>query len=177
MPRIARRSRKTGEVRWFDISDKLISRVWSYVDERGPDDCWPWTRSRYATGYGQIRVGGADGSVFEASRVVFAIVNGEAGPEIDVRHACDNPPCCNPRHLLSGTTRDNILDAIERGRMTWPPAATVERTCPVCARRFTTRLWTSRKLCGRDSCWRIVKRRTLERQGRNPDGTFGRPQG
>ncbi len=34
-----------------------------------------------------------------------------------VRHTCDNPPCCNPAHLLIGTAADNTHDAIERDRL------------------------------------------------------------
>ena len=33
-----------------------------------------------------------------------------------VRHECDNPPCCNPRHLLDGTAEDNSADMKARGR-------------------------------------------------------------
>lgn len=34
-----------------------------------------------------------------------------------VRHICDNPPCINPDHLIEGTQKDNINDAVERGRV------------------------------------------------------------
>lgn len=30
---------------------------------------------------------------------------------------CDNPPCCNPRHLYAGTPLDNVVDKVERGRL------------------------------------------------------------
>lgn len=33
-----------------------------------------------------------------------------------VRHSCDNPPCCNPAHLLVGTAAQNAQDMAERGR-------------------------------------------------------------
>jgi hypothetical protein len=32
------------------------------------------------------------------------------------RHACDNPPCINPDHLIEGTQADNVADTVTRGR-------------------------------------------------------------
>lgn len=34
-----------------------------------------------------------------------------------LRHSCDNPPCCNPKHLIVGTQAENTQDKIDRGRM------------------------------------------------------------
>jgi hypothetical protein len=36
-----------------------------------------------------------------------------------IRHKCDNPPCCNPNHMILGTVADNTADAIDRGL--WNP--------------------------------------------------------
>lgn len=33
-----------------------------------------------------------------------------------VRHSCDNPPCFDPSHILTGTQTQNMQDKIERGR-------------------------------------------------------------
>ncbi len=38
-------------------------------------------------------------------------------------HHCDNPPCCNPRHLFRGTASDNALDAVRKGRWNWKRAS------------------------------------------------------
>lgn len=32
-------------------------------------------------------------------------------------HSCDNPPCCNPRHLSPGTRQDNVDDCVRKGRV------------------------------------------------------------
>ena len=52
-----------------------------------------------------------------AHRVAYRLANGEIPPGMVVRHMCDNPPCCNPHHLLIGTARDNAMDRVERDRV------------------------------------------------------------
>lgn len=37
-----------------------------------------------------------------------------------VRVSCDNPPCCNPKHLRLGTQKDNKQDQIDRHRIKIP---------------------------------------------------------
>ncbi|MBW1639271.1 hypothetical protein G3H63_09330 [Microbacterium resistens] len=82
---------------------------------RGPRDCWPWKRARSGPGYGRFREGGRHGRLLTASRVAYELTHGPLG-EAEARHTCDNPPCCNPAHLLPGTHAQNMADMAKRGR-------------------------------------------------------------
>lgn len=50
-------------------------------------------------------------------RFVYFLVNPDIEPlrETVIRHTCDNPFCCNPKHLIHGTARDNQKDRLKRG--------------------------------------------------------------
>lgn len=93
----------------------LEERFWSKVDVRGPDECWPWTAGCGSWGYGQISV---DGKMRGAHCVSFELANGPVPPGLQVLHTCDNPPCCNPKHLFAGTTQRNMQDKVSKGRQT-----------------------------------------------------------
>jgi hypothetical protein len=84
-----------------------------------PDGCLEWTGWRKG-GYGRIVV---DGKRLSVHRLAFWLTHGY-WPNI-CRHTCDNPPCCNPDHLLDGTHADNTRDALERGLV---PSYSVNQT-------------------------------------------------
>jgi hypothetical protein len=89
----------------------------SKVDIAGPDECWEWTGSRHPRyPHGRLVVGGRAGRVHYAHRLAWLHWVGPIPPDLIVRHTCDNPPCCNPAHLLLGTQADNTLDMVKRRR-------------------------------------------------------------
>lgn len=94
-------------------------RFWEKVAKREPEECWPWTGARVESGHGVISRRLPDGRHRNegAHRLAWEIANGQAVPAgMHVRHSCDNPPCCNPAHLQTGTTQDNTADRVMRGR-------------------------------------------------------------
>lgn len=88
------------------------SDFWSRVDKsNGDDSCWEWLRSKSPSGYGKVFFYGKD---WRSHRLAFKLTYGHL-PEF-VCHRCDNPPCCNPRHLFGGSPKDNTHDMIRKGR-------------------------------------------------------------
>ena len=97
------------------LTEKLIATFWSRVSKKCPDECWPWTGTKGGAGYGRIKM--ADGTWRIASRVSLTIALGrEIAPAMMACHKCDNPPCCNPKHLYEGTSAQNSADAVSRDR-------------------------------------------------------------
>jgi len=90
------------------------ARFWAKVEKRGADDCWPWLAGCTGSyGYGVLK---AQGRYLRAHRLAYILTHGPITPvNRVVRHTCDNPPCCNPSHLLLGTQVNNAEDRETRG--------------------------------------------------------------
>lgn len=94
--------------------EKRAQLFWGRVDKSaGPDACWPWTGSRDRHGYGRLR---GDSKIIYASRYVMELMGRQVPSGMMVCHHCDNPPCCNPKHLYVGTAQDNSDDRVARMR-------------------------------------------------------------
>jgi hypothetical protein len=92
----------------------VAERLWRHVDRSGgPDACWPWV-GYTQKGYGRLR--GTDGRKALAHRVAYELSVGPIPDSLHICHTCDNPPCCNPAHLVPGTHTDNMHDMDARGR-------------------------------------------------------------
>ncbi len=92
----------------------MRERFFKKVDTSGgPDACHPWTGRLSRNGRGQFSIGARKKET--ASRVAFFLEHGR-WPEPCALHTCDNPPCCNVRHLFEGTQADNLEDMARKGR-------------------------------------------------------------
>ncbi len=95
----------------------MMKRFWNKVDRRESNECWNWQACMTRLGYGLFWFSSKNRS---AHRVAWILTHGEIPNGLHVLHKCDNPACVNPSHLFLGTQRDNIHDAIEKGRHKLP---------------------------------------------------------
>ncbi len=105
------------------MDESIVRRFWEHVKPGEETDCWPWlSEGEIPKGYGKLFCRRPDGSryVLRGHRISYLLHKGAIPDGLVVRHACDNPPCCNPAHLLIGTKADNARDMVERGRSNKP---------------------------------------------------------
>ena len=91
-------------------------QLFDYV-VKSRNGCWNWTRCKQA-GYGVAYFGKRR---VLAHRAAWESVNGPIPEGMSICHSCDNPSCINPAHLWLGTHKQNMHDAIQKGRASKPP--------------------------------------------------------
>jgi hypothetical protein len=96
--------------------------LWSKVDKRSENECWEWKGYKNHQGYGRTWI---NDKGYYAHRVIYSLVypnsiNLNAPSSTNetgfLLHTCDNPSCCNPKHLWVGNHADNMADKAAKGR-------------------------------------------------------------
>lgn len=101
----------------FPPSLKEARRFWSKVNIGPLDQCWEWTGYR-SNLYGQFTI---SDKAHRAHRIAMQdFLKSPISKSLNVCHACDNPPCCNPAHLFVATWAENMRDMFTKGR-NWSP--------------------------------------------------------
>lgn len=77
-------------------------------------DCLIWNGYVNPDGYGKVR---RNGVCERAHRALWKELKGEIPDKYVIMHSCDNRSCVNINHLSLGTQKQNIRDAIEKGRV------------------------------------------------------------
>ncbi len=96
--------------------------LWSKVDKRGENECWEWLGYKNSQGYGRTWINDVG---YYAHRVIYNLaypntieLNAPKSCSDSgfLLHTCDNPSCCNPKHLFVGSHADNMADKVNKGR-------------------------------------------------------------
>lgn len=95
-----------------EVQDRITSRC----EISSPGGCWLYTGSTAGNGYGRMSYQGSNEYTHRVAAVIYLGFDRDSGKF--VLHFCDEPSCFNPEHLFTGTQKDNMRDAVAKGRMT-----------------------------------------------------------
>jgi len=87
-------------------------RFYDKVSPEPTSGCHLWMAATQVGGYGLFQY---EGRLQCAHRVAVQLMGMTVDGKV-VRHTCDNPSCVNPDHLVIGTQKENIQDALRRRR-------------------------------------------------------------
>ncbi len=100
---------------YLNMGGKIHNRISQILDKikiGTETECWPWMGRKGGAGYGLILY---HDKASTAHRVVYQLLVGPVPTDKEVLHLCEHRLCCNPRHLLVGSHRENVsLDSAKR---------------------------------------------------------------
>ena len=88
-------------------------RFMTFIKINKDSGCWEWQGATKFYGYGSFRF---EDKNWAAHRWIFTHKNGPIEDKLSVCHKCDNPKCCNIKHLFIGTHKENMKDMKEKKR-------------------------------------------------------------
>lgn len=89
-------------------------RIMKFIDVKSDNECWEFLGFKNNDGYGKIGI--SNNKTESAHRVIYRLYKGDIPKDKVIMHTCDNPSCCNPKHLKIGTQNDNIQDMVNKSR-------------------------------------------------------------
>lgn len=100
------------------LTKKQLNNFWRKVEKT--DTCWNW-KGASCKGYGRFGLNGQNCWAHKISLIISGVnikpqKKELAAKGIVIMHTCDNPACVNPQHLKVATQKENIADAIAKGR-------------------------------------------------------------
>lgn len=90
---------------------ETAAELYSYTRMNG--DCMEWLGGTDRKGYGCLKWKDKNK---RAHRLSYELTYGEIPKGFLICHSCDNPLCINPKHLWAGTSKQNTLDMMAKGR-------------------------------------------------------------
>ena len=80
----------------------------------GDKGCMEWQGEISTSGYGRVYY---NGYKYQAHRVAWVSEHGPMPITCDACHICDNRKCVNPHHIVAGSRKANMMDALYKGRL------------------------------------------------------------
>lgn len=138
-------------------NDILPARFWAKVVRDPETECWEWTGSRGARGYGHFYFKRGPARMEAAHRVAYRHLVGPIPSGMELDHLCRNTSCVNPAHLEAVTHAENV----RRGWMHRPAPAHCPRGHEFTAENTYRgpRGWRTCRICNRETLrrWRAAK--------------------